>query len=52
MPTILDEIVARRRQSLATDKAAVPLSKLEPMARLGLPVADFAAALRGDRTDS
>ena len=49
MPTILDEIVARRRQSLATDKAAVPLSKLEPMARLGLPVADFAAALRGDR---
>ncbi len=48
MPSILDQIVAKKREELATSKAATPLSALQEVIA-SLPSAlDFARALRGE----
>ena len=48
MPSILDQIVAKKREELATSKAAMPLSALQEVIA-SLPSAlDFAGALRGE----
>jgi indole-3-glycerol phosphate synthase len=45
---ILDEIVARRRERLAEEQAALPLAEIQARLRdLADPPRDFAAALRG-----
>ena len=49
MPSILDRIVAKKREELAASMAAVPLSALQDaIAARPLPL-DFPAALRGER---
>ena len=45
--TVLDRIVAHKREELAAAKAAVPLSELRSRAAGAPAVRDFAAALRG-----
>lgn len=45
MPTILDEIVAATRQTIAADKATVPASELRAQLRDLPPTRDFHAAL-------
>jgi len=48
MPTILDKIVATKRQEVAAAKAAVPLSELRAQAKDTPPRKDFFAALAAD----
>ena len=46
---ILDDIVARRREQLAREKAAVPLQEIKAQAESRRePTREFAQALRGD----
>src|SRR5262245_23311319 len=45
--TILDEIVASKRQEVATARRRLPLEELEAQAAESLPVRDFRAALAG-----
>ena len=45
MPTILDQIVATKRQVIAASQASVPLSELQRQLRDAPPVRDFFAAL-------
>ncbi len=47
--TILDRIVADKRQELAAARAAVPLAEMKSRLAEASPVRDFAAALRGER---
>lgn len=47
--TILDRIVAKRRERLAAAQAAVPLAALEARAAEAVPATDFAARLRDGR---
>ena len=45
-PTILDRIVARRREDVREAQAARPFAQLQAKARLAQPAIDFAARLR------
>ena len=47
MPSILDQIVAKKRAELATAQAATPLSALQDTIAARPPALDFAGALRG-----
>ena len=49
MPSILDQIVAKKREELAVSKAAVPLSALQDAIALRPPALDFPASLCGER---
>ena len=48
MPTILDKIVATKRQEIAAAKSARPASELRAAIETAPPVRDFFAALAGD----
>ena len=48
MPSILDRIVAKKREELAVSKAADPLSALRDTIATRPPALDFPAALRGE----
>ena len=47
-PTILDRIVARRREDVLAAKHATPFPQLQDMVRAAPPVTDFGARLRMD----
>ncbi|MBI4297683.1 MAG: indole-3-glycerol phosphate synthase TrpC [Chloroflexi bacterium] len=47
--SILDDIVAKRRERLVQEKAIVPLAEMKARARAAPKPHPFAAALRGDR---
>ena len=49
MPSILDKIVAKKREELAASRAAVPLAALHETIAQRPPALDFAGALRGER---
>ena len=48
MPSILDQIVAKKREELAVSQAAVPLGALQDAISARAPALDFPAALRAD----
>ena len=48
MPSILDRIVAKKREELAVSKAAAPLPALRDTIASRPPALDFSGALRGD----
>lgn len=48
MPSILDQIVAKKREELAVSQAAVPLSALRDAIAARPPALDFPAALRAE----
>ena len=48
MPSILDRIVAKKREELAVSKAAAPLSALRDTIAARPPALDFPGALKGD----
>ncbi len=50
--TVLDRIVARRREQLAIDEAAVPRAVLERQVAEAQPAIDFASRLRGGTSKS
>ncbi len=49
MSTILDEIIAAKREEIAALSSALPLARVREVARGMPPVLDFAGALRGPR---